>query len=199
MTALRQGDALLHWRHFVCGALGPSDGLLGRMCNVGTRVSRSDYIRGDRGISGAHRGGQMVQHDASDSWGPYGRASSGSDCWEAGRGRCRCRGRRGAAQHGQTYEDARRRSPAETLALGSSGGEERCALRVLESRERGREIERARGIESERDRERAGDARGRPIGILRKAVYSLGLTSRMTVGGRLWPFRGSTYKWRTPR
>ena len=68
MLALRQGEAPWHGRHFVCGARGSMDGLLGRMCNVGTRVPKSDYIRGARGISGAHRGGQMVQHEAADSW-----------------------------------------------------------------------------------------------------------------------------------
>ena len=40
----------------------------------------------------------------------------------------------------------------------------------------------------------AREARVKSIGIFREAVYSQCLTSRMTVGERLWPFRGRTYK-----
>ena len=54
---------------FFCDARGSMGGLFGRMCNVGDRVSQGDSIRGDPWISGAHRGGQMVRRDASDSWG----------------------------------------------------------------------------------------------------------------------------------
>ena len=66
--ALRQGEVLWHWWHFVCDARGSLYGLLGRMCNVANRVAKSDYLSGARGISGARRGGQMVQHDGADCW-----------------------------------------------------------------------------------------------------------------------------------
>ena len=69
MLALLHGEVLWRWLHFVFGARGSLGGILGRMCNVGIRVSKIDYIRGARGVIGARRGGQRAKRAESDRWG----------------------------------------------------------------------------------------------------------------------------------
>ena len=127
MLALRQGEVLWRGGHFRRDALGSMDGLPGRMCNAGNRVPTCDYLRGDRWISDARRGGEMAQRDASDIRGlmeqPWEVAIGG----QVRRGRCSCGGRRDASQQCQPYADSRRMSPRETLGLWRNGG---CAFRV---------------------------------------------------------------------
>ena len=70
--ALRQGEVLWRRMHFVCSARGSSDGIPGRVCNVGTRVSEIDYIyavlEGTAAHTAVDRGRSALHHIVGAVW-----------------------------------------------------------------------------------------------------------------------------------